>query len=88
MIDDVGSRIDELLLGDGACDNSYALGQEIKDAKVSWSASTANSILETTGVFTVPGTAGKVTITATYKDTTRGVEVKATLDVNVKDTAK
>ena len=65
-----------------------ALGQEIKDAKVSWSASTANSILETTGVFTVPGTAGKVTITATYKDTTRGVEVKATLDVNVKDTAK
>ena len=65
-----------------------ALGQEIKDAKVSWSASTANSIVETTGVFTVPGTAGKVTITATYKDTTRGVEVKATLDVNVKDTAK
>ena len=65
-----------------------ALGQEIKDAKVSWSASTANSIIETTGVFTVPGTAGKVTITATYKDTTRGVEVKATLDVNVKDTAK
>ena len=65
-----------------------ALGQEIKDAKVSWCASTANSILETTGVFTVPGTAGKVTITATYKDTTRGVEVKATLDVNVKDTAK
>lgn len=65
-----------------------ALGQEIKDAKVSWSASTANSIVGTTGVFTVPGTAGKVTITATYKDTTRGVEVKATLDVNVKDTAK
>ena len=65
-----------------------ALGQEIKDAKVSWSASTANSIVETTGVFTVPGTAGKVTITATYKDTTRGVEVKATLDVNVKDTAQ
>ena len=65
-----------------------ALGQEIKDAKVSWSASTANSIVETTGVFTVPATAGKVTITATYKDTTRGVEVKATLDVNVKDTAK
>lgn len=65
-----------------------ALGQEIKDAEVSWSASTANSIIETTGVFTVPGTAGKVTITATYKDTTRGVEVKATLDVNVKDTAK
>lgn len=65
-----------------------ALGQEIKDAKVSWSASTANSIVETTGVFTVPRTAGKVTITATYKDTTRGVEVKATLDVNVKDTAK
>lgn len=65
-----------------------ALGQEIKDARVSWSASTANSIVETTGVFTVPGTAGKVTITATYKDTTRGVEVKATLDVNVKDTAK
>lgn len=65
-----------------------ALGQEIKDAKVSWSASTANSIVETTGVFTVPGTAGKVTITATYKDTTRGVEVKATLDVNVKDKAK
>ena len=65
-----------------------ALGQEIKDAKVSWSASTASSIVEATGVFTVPGTAGKVTITATYKDTTRGVEVKATLDVNVKDTAK
>lgn len=65
-----------------------ALGQEIKDAKVSWSASTANSIVGTTGAFTVPGTAGKVTITATYKDTTRGVEVKATLDVNVKDTAK
>ena len=65
-----------------------ALGQEIKDAKVSWSASTASSIIEATGVFTVPGTAGKVTITATYKDTTRGVEVKATLDVNVKDTAK
>lgn len=65
-----------------------ALGQEIKDAKVSWSASTANLIVETTGAFTVPGTAGKVTITATYKDTTRGVEVKATLDVNVKDTAK
>ena len=65
-----------------------ALGQEIKDAKVSWSASTASSIVEATGVFTVPGTAGKVTITATYKDTTRGVEVKATLDVNVKDKAK
>ena len=44
--------------------------------------------VEATGVFTVPGTAGKVTITATYKDTTRGVEVKATLDVNVKDKAK
>ena len=69
-----------------------ALGQEVKDATLEWTVSTATGVSiadKTIGTvaFATGTTAGKVTITATYKDAKTGVETKGTLEVEIKAAA-